>query len=597
MRASLLSAALALLSIMEASECVRAFAPPTAPPLVAFGRPSSSASFQRRAPPSSTASTSATSVSALHASRDLNALASELNAAIDACTPTYFKNMRVKVAPSPSSSDSAARRLGLVAIEDIKPNKVALSVPYDDQIVLSASLAGDVWGDVLPEGYDGWTGERGLIALLVLNELAKASGGGGAAGGAGIDLPARKPEAKNLMAAWVKSLPSPEEMSEDGGGGGVCPHPLLWSEDDQELLQGSSTKKIYRTLDDIDEDSAWLNERVWSAADRTAKFPPEITLDGGETTRACFSPEGFRWANAIVSSRAVYVDGALRLIPVLDMINHDDLNTEEVRGGYAGAFGTTPCAELRTSSRKYIAGEEVCASYGPLSAAEYLSDYGFIPSRAESIAVSELTFEVSSDDRFYDDKLDVLEFETYDSSPMDPTQKFDIVHRAGQPDTVPDPALMQFLRLSKLDGKDAFLLESIFRKEVWGFMSVPVSEMNEGMAVDAVMEACRVALGEMDETEESAISSSSSSGDGDDDDSASTSPAALCAVVRRAERKALTRTLEYMERERMALDLKEYYQERRLKDLGLDSEWNDDDENSDVGWGQTRAPGSGDLDW
>lgn len=31
-------------------------------------------------------------------------------------------------------------------------------------------------------------------------------------------------------------------------------HPLLWDEDDQERLQSSSTKKIYRLLDDIDDD-------------------------------------------------------------------------------------------------------------------------------------------------------------------------------------------------------------------------------------------------------------------------------------------------------------------------------------------------------
>ncbi len=56
---------------------------------------------------------------------------------------------------------------------------------------------------------------------------------------------------------------------------------------------------------------------------------------------------------------------------------------------------------------------------------------------------------------------------------------------------------MQFLRLAKLGGKDAFLLESIFRQEVWGFMSKPVSEDNERMAVNAVIDVCRDALLEM----------------------------------------------------------------------------------------------------
>ena len=79
---------------------------------------------------------------------------------------------------------------------------------------------------------------------------------------------------------------------------------------------------------------------------------------------------------------------------------------------------------------------------------------------------------------------------------MEPSQWFDV---AGGPGSTgePDPAMMQFLRLAKLGGKDAFLLESIFRQEVWGFMSEPVSEDYERIAVNAVIDACRDALSEM----------------------------------------------------------------------------------------------------
>ena len=56
-----------------------------------------------------------------------------------------------------------------------------------------------------------------------------------------------------------------------------------------------------------------------------------------------------------------------------------------------------------------------------------------------------------------------------------------------------------------------------------------------------------------------------------------------------------------MQREKEALDLKEYYQERRLKDLGLDSEWDPESEDfgdgDELNYGQTRLPGGGDLDW
>ena len=40
------------------------------------------------------------------------------------------------------------------------------------------------------------------------------------------------------------------------------------------------------------------------------------------------------------------------------------------------------------------------------------------------------------------------------------------------------------------DGKDAFLLESIFRKEIWGFVSEPVSEDNERAVTTAVTGVC-----------------------------------------------------------------------------------------------------------
>lgn len=102
--------------------------------------------------------------------------------------------------------------------------------------------------EVLPEGYDGWTGEVGLLAMLLLNEMARLDVGGGK----GIDLPKRKEGMQTLFEAWVLTLPSLEEMKEM--------NPLLWEEEDQELLQSSSTKKIYRLLDDIEDNLGWLEE-------------------------------------------------------------------------------------------------------------------------------------------------------------------------------------------------------------------------------------------------------------------------------------------------------------------------------------------------
>jgi [ribulose-bisphosphate carboxylase]/[fructose-bisphosphate aldolase]-lysine N-methyltransferase len=115
-----------------------------------------------------------------------------------------------------------------------------------------------------------------------------------------------------------------------------------------------------------------------------------------------------------------------------------------------------------------------------------------------------------------------------------------------------------------------------------GFMSVPVSEENERLAVTAVIEACQKALSDMEDPES-------------EDEATLSEKQQLCAMVQKSERQALETTMIFMKQEAEALDLKEYYQERRLKSLGLDSEWSP--ENDDVGWGGNRVPGGADYDW
>ncbi|KAL3811966.1 hypothetical protein ACHAXA_011293 [Cyclostephanos tholiformis] len=282
-------------------------------------------------------------------------------------------------------------------------------------------------------------------------------------------------------------------------------HPLMWTDRRQEAMQRSSTKKIYRLLDDIDDDSTWLNEKLWSS-DRT-RFPETVSLrvgggngeDGNLEERPCFTPLGFRYAVSLVRSRSFYVDGYLRLLPYLDYANHDDYGTREIGGGSVGT-------------------------------------------------------------------------------------SFDVIGGSGSTGE-PDPAMMQFLRLAKLGGKDAFLLESIFRGDVWGFMSEPVSEDNEREVVNAVIEACQSALSEM---------TSEGEGENDSGEESSSKMDRLCSMVCESEREALGRTLTYMRQEAEALDLKEYYQERRLKSLGLDSDWTPED---DVSFGGTRLPGTANYDW
>jgi [ribulose-bisphosphate carboxylase]-lysine N-methyltransferase len=478
---------------------------------------------------------------------DLETICSNLNSCIQKCN---FPS-KVKVAPVNT------HRLGLVATRAIQPGESLVSIPLDAPYVLSANRARQVFQDVLgtKSDFKNWSGDAGWIALLVLRELAQSTQSSKAA-----ESITNNNDADALLQAWMDALPF--EFDD---------HPYLWNEDDQECLQMSSTNKIYRKLDDLEDDATWLEENIFSK-DRT-RFPQTVTRNG--VTVNCFSLDGFKWAMAIVQSRSIFVENLL-LVPFLDFCNHAD-NGKEVTLGRTGTFGTIKSAEL-ISSQACKAGDEVFCSYGPKSAADYLMEHGFCPDQCWKTAVSELTFEIDPQDRFRDDKLDILEFETYDQAPMDPVQSFDVVSAPGR-DGQPDPAMLQFVRLCMLGSTDAFLLESIFRKEVWGFMAEPVSEMNELQVFSAINAACQAALDDMNDCP-----------DGGPE---------VCAKLIESEKKALTKTMEFLRREREAIDLKEYYQERRLKDLGLDSNWSPENEvaDSDLGVGQTRTPGGADYDW
>mmetsp|Transcript_19334 Transcript_19334/g.39682 ORF Transcript_19334/g.39682 Transcript_19334/m.39682 type:complete len:583 (+) Transcript_19334:121-1869(+) len=496
----------------------------------------------------------------------LETIGSNLNAALEACKKDVTRTCNVKVGLSKNRdgngdpSDSPMR-LGWIATSNINKGDILMNMPYDDQWSLTPKAARKtVFKGILDDAYEGWTGDAGLVALQLLNEVARAARAGG------VSKPERGPAVQAFINEWIKSLPTPAELATS--------HPIFWSEEDQEVLQSSSNTKIYRVLDDIEEDATWLVENIFEK-DRD-RFPE--TVNG----LPCFSLGGYKWAMALIQSRAFFVDGSLRMLPFMDMCNHDDEATE-LRGGYMGTFGTTKGAEV-LSTKKYKAGDEVFLSHGPKSAADYLLENGFCPTDSWKMAISEVSIEIDAEDRFYDDKLDILEFETYDQAPMDPSQSFDVVSAPGR-DGEPDPAFMQFARLAKLGGMDAFLLESIFRKEVWGFMAYPVSEKNELAVVEAIVEVCESSMEDMKKCPESPDENSPN--------------AAICKRLRESETRALRRTLEFMLREKEALDLKEYYQERRLKDLGLDSEWSPEDDmgDPDLAFGQTRSPGGADFDW
>ena len=73
-------------------------------------------------------------------------------------------------------------------------------------------------------------------------------------------------------------------------------------------------KKINNRLENANKDAAWWEETVWEL--HRDVFPESVN---GED---CFTSDAFKWALALVNSRAVFLDRRLRLVPLLDLANH-----------------------------------------------------------------------------------------------------------------------------------------------------------------------------------------------------------------------------------------------------------------------------------
>lgn len=244
---------------------------------------------------------------------DLGAVSADLNKAISECSEC-FRDCKVQ------TGKSSKHRIGLFATQFVKKGEVAVSIPYaEDSVILTPQLARKTFN--LPNIFNGWTGDSGLLAALLLDEYASALRNMSPRRGA-----TRKSNIDSFIKAWILSLPTEEEIQ--------MTYPLLWKEEYQDLFQCSSTKNLYQLLDDIEEDYKWFNESLWSL-DRE-KYPEDL-----------FSLRRFVWAMTIVNSRSVFVDGVQRIVPIIDFCNHDDVATEEVQGGFTGVFGNCACVQIK----------------------------------------------------------------------------------------------------------------------------------------------------------------------------------------------------------------------------------------------------------
>ncbi|XP_022881836.1 ribulose-1,5 bisphosphate carboxylase/oxygenase large subunit N-methyltransferase, chloroplastic [Olea europaea var. sylvestris] len=324
---------------------------------------------------------------------------------------------------------------------------------------------------------------------------------------------------------------------------------IFWSEEELSEIQG--TQLLSTTLgvkEYVQNEFLKVEEEI--IIPNKQLFPIPITLDD------------FFWAFGILRSRAFsrLRNQNLVIIPFADLVNHSArVTTEdhayEVRGP-AGLFSWDYLFSLR-SPLPLKAGEQVFIQYDlNKSNADTALDYGFIDSKSDRDAFT-LTLEISDSDVFFGDKLDIAEL-----NGLGETAYFDI--KLGQP--LP-PAMLPYLRLVALGGTDAFLLESIFRNTIWGHLELPISRANEELVCQVVRNACKSALSGYHTTIE------------EDDklkEGGNLSPRLEIAVgIRVGEKKVLQQIDDIFRERELELDELEYYQERRLKDLGLVGEQGD----------------------
>ncbi|KAE8023210.1 hypothetical protein FH972_008936 [Carpinus fangiana] len=323
---------------------------------------------------------------------------------------------------------------------------------------------------------------------------------------------------------------------------------IYWSEEELAELQGTQLLSTTLSVKEyVQNEFLKVEEEIISPHKQI--FPSPITLDD------------FFWAFGILRSRAFSrLRGQnLVLIPLADLINHSpSITTEdhawEIKGA-AGLFSWDTLFSLRTPV-SVKAGEQVMIQYDiNKSNADLALDYGFIESKADRNAFT-LTLEISESDPFFGDKLDIAE-----SNGLGETAYFDIVFDRPLP-----PTMLQYLRLVALGSTDAFLLESIFRNSVWGHLELPVSRANEELICQVVRDACKSALSAYHTTIEEDEKLKGENLD----------PRLEIAVgIREGEKKVLHQIDETFKARESELDELEYYQERRLKDLGLCGELGD----------------------
>lgn len=348
---------------------------------------------------------------------------------------------------------------------------------------------------------------------------------------------ARSGRAGGALAPYIDSLPE------------ITDSPLFWTSSDAHLLEGTQLHSAVQSyLSFLEREYSFLSENVFS-------------LDRSLFDRSTFSFDRFVWAFAILRSRALPPCDSgsdIALIPGLDLANYSpSASGSRLEKAKEGFFPRRQLMVLKAHTG-LSEGDEIFVDYGigQKNDRETALDFGFIEP-IESKPAYQLSIRIPNSDPLKDDKDDCLsvcslsEEPTFDLQPTDP---------------VPD-GLLPALRLLQLGGQDAFLLEATFRDQILSIVENPISKENEAAVYEYMLDGCRQIL--------SGYSTSSDEERSVLQSNDSTLAQRTASLITLGEKQSLRATMDEFEAQLGRLDSLEYYQERRLRQLGLMDEEGD----------------------
>jgi len=418
----------------------------------------------------------------------------------------WAKSKGVDTSKVQISTDLASGQAILVAAKDLGAGEAVLSVSDANWLSVEAVKRSKIGKAV--EGLEPWV----QIALLLVHERFVA--------------PSQE------WGAYASALPATPRG------------PLFWNEQQLAMVKGT------QLMESLQGYKAFFQSRY------TQLFGPQGALSAQSSLfpPSAFSYANFLWAVAHVRAHAhAPLEGDdLALVPLADEVAHRRAGNMAWKGKAAGFFGKGRSLVVE-ATRAVRKGEALSMDYAPgkLDNAVLL-DYG-VMDRATPKPGYALTLTLPQADRNIDDKLDIAE-----QAGLGPSMTFTL-----SPGAPPPTEMMGYLRLMQLQGGDVFLLEALFRNDVWGFMCEPVSEDNEKAVCTSMIEGAREVLTSYPASidEDLALMRAGTLAPG--------SPEEQAVAVRLGEAEALDAASQWFEDRAASLKRLAYYQERRLRRLGL----------------------------